>query len=170
MRVLHLHADTPKVAVLQPETTLNSRKAPTRTLGAPHIFDECGGSAYEVEEGRAWVAVQDIGAQSRQENACGARRLAAIGQLYDVRAPDDDVEKLCWAIDGAQQPGCRGVHRVGDQPVPGRRTGEVGDRLAHPTAPGSESGLVWVVGLSDAGRDRVPHRAQPGPGGAGPYR
>lgn len=29
-----------------------------------------------------------------------ARRLFAIGQLYAVRAPDDDTEKLCWAIDG----------------------------------------------------------------------
>ena len=56
--------------------------------------------AYEEEEDRAWLAVENIGAESREENACGARRLFAIGQLYDARAPEDDTEKLCWAIDG----------------------------------------------------------------------
>ncbi|WP_236494740.1 hypothetical protein, partial [Staphylococcus aureus] len=29
-----------------------------------------------------------------------ARRLAAIGELYALRAPDDDVEKQHWVIDG----------------------------------------------------------------------
>ncbi len=54
----------------------------------------------DADERRAWMAVENIGAEAREENACGARRLFAIGQLYEVRAPDDDVEKLCWAIDG----------------------------------------------------------------------
>lgn len=57
-------------------------------------------AAFEAEERAAWQAVDNIGAEAREENACGARRLFAIGQLYDVRAPDDDTEKLCWAIDG----------------------------------------------------------------------
>lgn len=56
--------------------------------------------AVEAEERAAGLAVDNIGAEAREENACGARRLFAIGQLYDVRAPDDDVEKLCWAVDG----------------------------------------------------------------------
>lgn len=54
----------------------------------------------EEEEDRAWLAVENMGAESREENACGARRLFAIGQLYEVRSPEDDTEKLCWAIDG----------------------------------------------------------------------
>ena len=33
-------------------------------------------------------------------DAAGARRLAAIGDLWALRAPDDDVEKRYWAIDG----------------------------------------------------------------------
>ena len=40
MRVLHLYADTPRALVLQYEPALNSRKAPTRTLGAPHMFEQ----------------------------------------------------------------------------------------------------------------------------------
>lgn len=56
--------------------------------------------AYEEEERRAALAVDNIGAEAREENACGARRLFAIGQLYDARAPEDDTERLCWAIDG----------------------------------------------------------------------
>lgn len=64
------------------------------------MFDRYGATAYELEESRAWLAVENIGAEAREENACGARRLFAIGQLYDARAPEDDTEKLCWAIDG----------------------------------------------------------------------
>ncbi|MGH3674406.1 MAG: HNH endonuclease signature motif containing protein [Mycobacterium sp.] len=37
---------------------------------------------------------------SRDESAACARRLAAIGELYARRAPDDDVERTNWAIDG----------------------------------------------------------------------
>ncbi|WP_395309326.1 DUF222 domain-containing protein [Mycobacterium sp. AMU20-3851] len=58
------------------------------------------GLPHEEEERRAALAVENIGAEAREENACGARRLFAIGQLYEARAPEDDTEKLCWAIDG----------------------------------------------------------------------
>ena len=37
---------------------------------------------------------------SRAENAGCARRLAAIGELYARRAPEDDVDRINWAIDG----------------------------------------------------------------------
>jgi hypothetical protein len=37
---------------------------------------------------------------SREENAACARRLAAIGELYALRAPEDDVDRVNWAIDG----------------------------------------------------------------------
>ena len=35
-----------------------------------------------------------------QENAACARRLEAMGELYARRAPEDDVERIDWAIDG----------------------------------------------------------------------
>lgn len=37
---------------------------------------------------------------AREESAASARRLAAIGELYARRAPEDDVDRLNWAIDG----------------------------------------------------------------------
>ncbi len=37
---------------------------------------------------------------SREENAAAGRRLMAMGELYARRAPEDDVEKINWAIDG----------------------------------------------------------------------
>lgn len=46
------------------------------------------------------AAVDAITLATREENAAGARRLAAIGDLWSLRAPDDDVEKRYWAIDG----------------------------------------------------------------------
>ena len=46
------------------------------------------------------AAVDAITLATREENAAGARRLAAIGELYALRAPDDDVEKQHWVIDG----------------------------------------------------------------------
>ncbi|WP_085122526.1 HNH endonuclease signature motif containing protein, partial [Mycolicibacterium canariasense] len=49
---------------------------------------------------RAAAAVNQMSAAARAENADGARRLAAIGDLYEILAPEDDTEKLCWAIDG----------------------------------------------------------------------
>lgn len=48
----------------------------------------------------AAAAVDAIILATREENAAGARRLAAIGELYALRAPDDDVEKQHWVIDG----------------------------------------------------------------------
>ncbi|OBJ38966.1 hypothetical protein A5630_28360 [Mycolicibacterium mucogenicum] len=48
----------------------------------------------------AAAAVDAITLATREENAAGARRLAAIGDLWELRAPDDDIEKRYWAIDG----------------------------------------------------------------------
>lgn len=48
----------------------------------------------------AAAAVDAITLSTREENAAGARRLAAIGDLWALRAPDDDIEKRYWAIDG----------------------------------------------------------------------
>ncbi|MGX9674243.1 DUF222 domain-containing protein [Mycobacterium sp. HM-7] len=48
----------------------------------------------------AAAAVDAITAATREENAAGARRLTAIGDLYALRAPDDDVERQHWVIDG----------------------------------------------------------------------
>jgi hypothetical protein len=56
---------------------------------------------FESKDGSgAAAAVEAIGLAARAENAAGARRLAAIGQLYAVRAPDDDIDRLNWVIDG----------------------------------------------------------------------
>ncbi|HXA12408.1 MAG TPA: DUF222 domain-containing protein, partial [Mycobacterium sp.] len=44
--------------------------------------------------------VASIGAAAAEENAACARRLEAIGELYARRAPEDDVERVNWAIDG----------------------------------------------------------------------
>lgn len=48
----------------------------------------------------AAAAVDAIALSTREENAAGARRLAAIGDLWALRAPDGDIEKRYWAIDG----------------------------------------------------------------------
>ena len=37
---------------------------------------------------------------SREENAACGRRLAWMGELYARRAPEDDVDRINWAIDG----------------------------------------------------------------------
>ncbi len=37
---------------------------------------------------------------AREQNAMCARELAAIGELYARRAPEDDADRLNWAIDG----------------------------------------------------------------------
>lgn len=42
----------------------------------------------------------EMSSASRDENAGCARRLAAIGELYARRAPEDDVDRTNWAIDG----------------------------------------------------------------------
>lgn len=52
-------------------------------------------------EGLSDAAVVDVlTAAARAENAQCARRLAAIGELYARRSPEDDTERLQWAIDG----------------------------------------------------------------------
>ncbi|SPM29922.1 HNH endonuclease signature motif containing protein [Mycobacterium terramassiliense] len=42
-------------------------------------------------------AISDAG---RAQNVACARELAAIGELYARRAPDDDCERFSWAVDG----------------------------------------------------------------------
>ena len=44
--------------------------------------------------------IDALGSSARDENAACARQLAAMGELYARRAPDDDVERINWAIDG----------------------------------------------------------------------
>jgi hypothetical protein len=44
--------------------------------------------------------VASMGVAAREENAACARRLEAMGELYARRAPEDDVERTDWAIDG----------------------------------------------------------------------
>jgi hypothetical protein len=46
------------------------------------------------------AVVASMGVASRAENAACARRLEAMGELYARRAPEDDVERIDWAIDG----------------------------------------------------------------------
>ncbi|MEZ0054361.1 hypothetical protein ABIA30_005401, partial [Mycobacterium sp. MAA66] len=55
---------------------------------------------FESGDSSAVAVVDAIAVAAREENAAGARRLAAIGALYALRAPDDDVERQCWVIDG----------------------------------------------------------------------
>jgi len=55
---------------------------------------------FDQSRERAATAVDQMSAAARAENTASARRLAAIGDLYETLAPDDDTEKLCWAIDG----------------------------------------------------------------------
>ena len=44
--------------------------------------------------------VNAIAAAARKQSAMCAQELAAIGELYARRAPEDDVDRLNWAIDG----------------------------------------------------------------------
>src|SRR6201991_4105214 len=44
--------------------------------------------------------VEAIGSAACEENAACGRRLMAIGELYARRAPEDDVERINWAVDG----------------------------------------------------------------------
>lgn len=54
----------------------------------------------------AFQGVDDAGvldrvtAAARAQNAHCARELAAIGELYARRAPDDDADRFNWAVDG----------------------------------------------------------------------
>jgi hypothetical protein len=44
--------------------------------------------------------VEAITAASREQNAICGREMAAIGELYARRAPEDDDDRISWAIDG----------------------------------------------------------------------
>jgi Domain of unknown function (DUF222) len=44
--------------------------------------------------------VDAMGSAACEENAACGRRLMAIGELYARRAPEDDVDRINWAIDG----------------------------------------------------------------------
>ncbi len=44
--------------------------------------------------------VDAITAASREENAACGRRMMWMGELYARRSPEDDVEKINWAVDG----------------------------------------------------------------------
>ena len=44
--------------------------------------------------------VDAIGSAACEENAACGRRLMAIAELYARRAPEEDVERINWAIDG----------------------------------------------------------------------
>ncbi len=46
------------------------------------------------------AVIDGLGSSAREENAACGRRMAAMGELYARRAPEDDVERSCWAIDG----------------------------------------------------------------------
>ena len=63
-------------------------------------------SVFVITIAHMFEAVSDAGvvdamtAAARAQNADCARELAAIGELYGRRAPADDAERSCWAIDG----------------------------------------------------------------------
>lgn len=59
-----------------------------------HMFEINGDPTSAAE------MIDAITIAARDENSAGARRLAAIGDLYALRAPDDDTERLNWVIDG----------------------------------------------------------------------
>lgn len=44
--------------------------------------------------------VDAITAAARRQNAMCGREFAAIGELYARRAPEDEVDRLNWAVDG----------------------------------------------------------------------
>ena len=46
------------------------------------------------------AVIDALGSSAREENAACARGSAWMGELYARRAPGDDVERACWAIDG----------------------------------------------------------------------
>ena len=60
---------------------------------SPQVVATFGG----VDDGGV---VDAITAASRHQNALCGRELAAIGELYARRAPEDDDDRINWAIDG----------------------------------------------------------------------
>ncbi len=67
-----------------------------------YMFD----SGVSPQVGKAFVGVDDAGVvaaitdAAHRQNAMCAQELAAIGELYARRAPEDDVDRGNWAIDG----------------------------------------------------------------------
>src|ERR1700739_2924304 len=65
------------------------------------MFERVGLSLVDTFSGVYDAGVgASIGVGAVEENAAGARRLAAMGELYARRAPEDDTGRTCWAIDG----------------------------------------------------------------------
>src|ERR1700739_5120180 len=65
------------------------------------MFERVGLSLVDTFSGVYDAGVgASIGGGAVEESAAGARRLAAMGELYARRAPADDTERTCWAIDG----------------------------------------------------------------------
>jgi hypothetical protein len=46
------------------------------------------------------AVVDAIGAAARDENAACGRKLKWMGELYALRAPADDADRISWAVDG----------------------------------------------------------------------
>jgi hypothetical protein len=46
------------------------------------------------------AVVEAIGAAAREENAACGRKFKWMGELYALRAPQDDVDRVNWAVDG----------------------------------------------------------------------
>lgn len=53
-----------------------------------------------LERSATSEALTRMTAAACEENAAGARRLEAIADLYEIRAPGEDTERLDWVIDG----------------------------------------------------------------------
>jgi Domain of unknown function (DUF222) len=63
------------------------------SAASPHVTSTFG----DVDDAGV---VGAITAAAHEQNAMCGRELAAIGELYARRAPEDDVDRLNWAIDG----------------------------------------------------------------------
>ncbi|WP_235215898.1 HNH endonuclease signature motif containing protein [Mycobacterium kyorinense] len=89
------------------------------------------------------AVIDAITSAARAQNAMCGRELAAIGELYARRAPEDDVDRQNWAIDGhenvvAEVAAALGISRA----VP---VGGCGTRLC------CVSGCLWWLRLSRRG-------------------
>ncbi|WP_343599548.1 hypothetical protein [Mycobacterium sp.] len=74
--------------------------------------------------------VDAITAEARRQNAMCARELAAIGELYASRAPEDDTDRINWAIDGHDDVVAEVRAALGDQSGSGPGAVAVCDRFA----------------------------------------
>jgi uncharacterized protein DUF222 len=67
----------------------------------PHSVEGmCESATADLSSATDAGVVDAMGAAAREENAACARRLAALGELWARRAPDDEIECKNWAIDG----------------------------------------------------------------------